>query len=299
MLKGPTMKAKPLIIGAFVLAATAPVSAALISFDFNAPVQTGATGWNSGVNTDGLSGANVTGLNSYMNSVLAGTTVSGALATRNYNGDGFVIPGDPTLGTSDGATAFNDSTHNHANAAPYDGFLMNNNFPVLGQPASNLFTIVVPSGVALGTVSFDWEIFPDNTCSSGSCLNNPSDGNFPTLLFKVDGTQVSTFYALTSTALGGTSAHPIDPQNLGTASFNLNIAASSSTHTLTFVDWPPEIGIDNLKIQTCRSTDAHCLGQAVPEPSPLPLVALALALLAFVRWEARRRRPNANVCPLT
>jgi hypothetical protein len=120
------------------------------------------------------------------------------------------------------------------------------------------------------------------------------------LLFKVDGTQVgSTFYALTSTALGGTSAHPIDPQNLGTASFNLNIAASSSAHTLTFVDWPPEIGIDNLKIQTCRSTDAGCRGQAVPEPSPLPLVGLALALLALVRWEARRRRPNANVCPLT
>src|SRR6202521_253286 len=91
MLKGRTMKAKHLIVGAFVLAVAAPASAALIPFNFNAPVQTGAPGWNSGVNTDGLSGANVTGLNGYMNSVLAGSTVSGALATRNYSGDGFVI----------------------------------------------------------------------------------------------------------------------------------------------------------------------------------------------------------------
>jgi hypothetical protein len=166
---------------------------------------------------------------------------------------------------------------------------MNNNFPVLGQPASNLITITIPSGVALGTVSFDWEIFADNACSSGSCLNDPTNANFPTLLFKVDGTQVgSPFLALTSTALGGTSSHPKDPQNLGTASFDLNIAASSSTNTLTFVDWPPEIGIDNLRIQTCRSTDRGCLGLSVPEPSPLSLAGLALALLALVRRGTRR-----------
>lgn len=271
------MKANWTILGALALAAAAPVSAALISFNFNAPVQTGAPGWNPGVNTDGLNGANTTGLGSYMNSVLTGSTVSGALATRNYSADGHVIAADPTLGTSDGATGLTDNSHG---STPPDGFLMNNNLPGLGS--SNSIVISIPAGVPLGTVSFDWEIFPDNNCSSGGCLNNPSDPNFPTLTFDVGATQEGKFSALTSAALGGGA----DPQNIGTASFALNLPATASPHTLTFLDWPPEIGIDNLTIQTCASTDRACLSkQSIPEPSPLPLTVLALAL---VRWQLGR-----------
>src|SRR5208282_3766652 len=238
-----------MILGTFVLVAAAPVSAALISFNFNAPVQDLAIGWNPGVTTDQLGGANVSGsaLNTYMSSVLPGTTVSGALATRDYLADGNVIPGDLTLGTTDGATSVSDTTH--PSTTTPDGFLMNNNIPGLGSSPS--ITITIPAGVALGTVSFDWEIFPDDACSSGSCLNNTSDPNFPTLQFQVDGSTEHTFEALTSTALGGGA----DPQNLGTASFVLNIGASANPNTLTFLDWPAEIGIDNLTIQTCASTD--------------------------------------------
>ena len=47
-----------------------------------------------------------------------------------------------------------------------------------------------------------------------------------------------------------------DPQNIGTAIFALNLAAGS--HTLQFVDWPPEIGIDNLTICT------NCVAQSRP-----------------------------------
>ena len=277
------MRAK-LILAAFALAAAAPVSAALITWNFNPLVQTGETGWSPGVTTDLLSGANTntTALNAYMGSQLAGTTVSGALATRDYLADGNLIPGDHTLGTTDGATSVKTTP---ASVSSPDGFLMNNN--VLGS--SNAIVITIPAGVGIGTVSFDWEIFADDNCTSSPCNNNTSNSNFPTLVFQVDGTTEDTLEALTSAQLASDGFASADPQGLGTASVVLNIAASASPNTLTFMDWPPEIGIDNLSIQTCASTATQCLGkQTVPEPSPLPLTGLALAVLALVRWKARR-----------
>jgi hypothetical protein len=60
-------------LGAFALAPAAP-----------ARVQTGEMGWNPNATTDFLDGANTNtmALNTYIGSQLAGTTVSGALATR-------------------------------------------------------------------------------------------------------------------------------------------------------------------------------------------------------------------------
>lgn len=277
------MRAK-LILGAFALAAAAPVPAAVITWNFNPLVQTGETGWSPSIATDLLSGANTnaSALNTYMGSQLTGTTVSGALATRDYQADGNLIPGDHTLGTTDGATSVKTTP---ASLSSPDGFLMNNN--VLGS--SNAIAITIPAGVGIGTVSFDWEIFPNDNCTSSPCNNNTSNANFPTLVFQVDGTTEDTIDALTSTQLAADGFANADPQNLGTASVVLNIAAGASPNTLTFLDWPAEIGIDNLSIQTCASTDTKCLGkQTIPEPSPLPLAGLALALLALVRWKARR-----------
>jgi hypothetical protein len=276
------MRAK-LILGAFALVAAAPVSAALITWNFNPLVQTGEMGWNPSVTTDLLSGANTntSALNTYMGSQLAGTTVSGALATRDYLADGNLIPGDHTLGTTDGATSVKTTP---ASVSSPDGFLMNNN--VLGS--SNAIVITIPAGVGIGTVSFDWEIFPNANCTSSPCTSNTGNPNFPTLVFEVDGTTEDTLEALTSAQLAADGFANADPQNLGTASLVLNIAASAHPNTLTFLDWPPEIGIDNLTIQTCANTDTKCLGkQTIPEPSPLPLTGLALALLALVRWKAR------------
>jgi hypothetical protein len=218
-----------------------------------------------------------------MNAVLIGSgstaTVTGAIATGNYNADGFEF--GQTLGTSDGATSYSDATH--PSLATPDEFLMNNNFPVLGGPASDSIRVVF-SNLALATVSFDWEIFPDNGCSSTYCATHPynatTNPNFPDLEFLVDGVQQgATFYAQVI------AGHL--PQDVGHAQFTLNLPVGA--HTLTFVDWPAEIAIDNLSIQTCGSTGTGCVLQSAPEPSPLPLAGLSLALLALVRWQARRR----------
>jgi hypothetical protein len=260
-----------------VLAAVAPASATLIQFNFNSITL------NNGITTDGLSGAaNSTAITTYMNAVLTGSgstaAVTGAIATLNYNADGFEF--GQTLGTSDGATSYSDATH--PSLATPDEFIMNNNFPVLGGPASDYIQIVF-SNLALGAVSFDWEIFPYNSCSSTYCATHPynaiSNPNFPDMEFLVDGVQQgTTFYGQII------SGHL--PQDVGHSEFTLNLSAG--THTLRFVDWPAEIGIDNLSIETCLSTDRNCILRTVPEPSPLPLAGLALALLALVRWKARR-----------
>jgi MYXO-CTERM domain-containing protein len=205
-------------------------------------------------------------------SIPSTATVTGALATLNYNADGFGF--GPTLGTSDGATSYTDLTH--PSLATPDKFIINDNFPIFGNTGSNSITIQL-TNIALGTVSFDWEIFAD-----GTCISTPCGSNFPTMDFWVDGVHRGSTPTFSASVISGHA-----PQGIGVASFALNLPAG--THTLTFVDWPPEIGIDNLTIQTCGSSDRGCLGQSVPEPSPLPLAVLALALLALVRWDARRR----------
>ena len=262
------MNFKNLIVGAFVLVVSAPASAALI-FSFNSIALSPNT-------TDGLSGAaNSTAIKNYMNSVVGCSpgcvsSVTGALATANYNADGFSYPNatsPETLGTTDGAPSYNDSTH--PSVASPDKFIMNDDFGIFGA-TSHSITINFSSNLPIGTVvSFDWEIFADGNC--GAC--GPTSGSFPDLDFYAGGVLQHTFLA---SVIPG-----YDPQGLGTASGITSFTLTAATNTLRWDDWPPEIGIDNLSI-------APPLLRTIPEPSPLPLTGLALALLALVRWKARR-----------
>ena len=90
-----------------------------------------------------------------------------------------------------------------------------------------------------------------------------------------------------------------DPQAIGTASLTF----LSGVHTLTFRDWPAEVGIDNLRIAGCAGvvfqgpraigqadTTLHCTPLQTPEPSTLPLAALALAAAAFGIGRTRAMR---------
>ena len=274
------------IVAAAALTTSAPVLATVYLFNFNnATLSSVIT--TSGVTTDGLGGAAGTAaINAYLNSILPGTTESGGIATSGYTADGNAIL-TVTLGNSDGATGYGSPTHGPT--SPPDDFLVNNNFPVLKAPASNSIVIVIPAGVPIDSISFDYAIFPDNNCTSSTCANNTGNANFPTLQVTIGTVVEPILYADTRTFLDtNVSNSNWDPQIIGTISYgSLGITGSTPT-TITFTDWPPEIGIDNLTVYTCRSTDRGCVLRTVPEPSPLPLAGLALALLAALRWKARR-----------
>lgn len=264
----------------FVSAIAAPAWATLYQFNFNSIPLTGPH--TSSAHPDGLSNAADSSLIlTYMQGVLGNvSSVSGALAASSYSADGFGYGN--TLGNTDFATSYSDSTHPSL-AAP-DEFLMNDDFGLFGA-VSHAISITF-TNIAITSVGFDWEIFADGNC--GACA--PSNPNFPDFEFSVDGGPPlagGTFYA---SVIPG---H--DPQGIGTTistPFVLNLPYG--THTLTFTDWPPEIGIDNLTIDACTSPNG-CLGRTVPEPSPLSLAGIALALLALFQARARRGGGPAQV----
>jgi hypothetical protein len=215
-------------------------------------------------------------------------TVSGALATATYNGEGHVK--GPTLGTSDDGVA-----HPGVN----DTFIINDNFGVYGG-ASNSFTLNFTNFTIL-SLSFDWEIFPDATCAQGSyCAGHPNSPNWPDIELVVDGNATPIWSMLATTPVGGG-----DPQALGLSD---TINFLTGVHSLTFVDWPAEVGIDNLRISGCANlpnqvpragaqndvVQPHCTPLQTPEPATLPLVALALCAAALRAGRARVTRPGAR-----
>lgn len=233
--------------GAMACGAAMPASGTVsFAFNFNALANNAAS----------------TSIQAYMTSVFgAAVGVTGARAATTYNGDGHVV--GPTLGTSDGATSGSDATHNHPG---YDAFIINNG------PGANQFTLDFGT-FSIYSISFDWEIFPDASCSP-TC--NPAGPNWPDIELLVDGAAVPLWAMLGS-------GYP-NPQAIGVSGI-LNLAGA---HTLTFRDWPAEIGIDNLVINGCPATAPACLARNVPEPSSLPLAAAGLALAAL---GSRRRAP--------
>jgi hypothetical protein len=265
-------------------------SAAPLVFDFNGVTLSGSHG-----NGLGATGGN-TAIRNYMNGVFNGNgfstssvNVNGALATATYNGENHVK--GPTLGTSDGGV-----THPGSN----DTFIINDNFNVYGNGAASSFSLSF-TNFTVFSLSFDWEIFPDATCPQGSwCAGHPGSANWPDIELYADG--VLVWSALATTPAGGG-----DPQAIGLSGL-LNLA--SGAHTLTIVDWPAEVGIDNLRISGCANlpdntprggtnadsvTPPHCTPLETPEPPSLALVALALWVAAAGIGRARvtgARRPD-------
>ncbi len=250
------MGARHLTIAAFLLVTAAPALATVVPLNFNGVTLTGSAGNGLGATASSstISGWLTGALHSAGYATASGT-VTGALATATYNGEGNVV-GD-TLGTSDG------SIHH---SGPNDTFIINDNFGLYG-PKSDTFSIAF-TGLKVYSLTFDWEIFPDATCPTPSTCTAPTSTNWPDIELEVNGSSTVVWSALATTPSGGG-----DLQGLGTTTLSFAGGATS----LTFVDWPAEIGIDNLKIQT-----------TVPEPSPLALVGLALAVLALVRWRVQR-----------
>ena len=265
-----------------------------------------ATSVNFSFDTQTINGTTITGLSSgataaqiqtYMNSVLsaagcAGCSVTvmtsgssiGAVADQTYNGEGHVTgPGTGskslTLGDSTGATASNStSTVN----GTYDTFIANTNDN--SGSVSQQITLKFANITGLTINSFDYEIFPDGTCTAlnrNSCGGNSVGGiypNQPDLEFEAGNntngtdTLVSTFYGVTpGTTNGNSNNSPVSstelsPQLIGTWTGSLTGASE-----LDFVDWPATIGIDNLNVSFTTPPPS------VPEPASLALFGTAVA----------------------
>jgi hypothetical protein len=255
-MKSRVLSAVGLRLGTLVLSVAVSTAAGATAFTFN---------FNSVSN-----GASSAAIQTYMTGVFGSTVgVTGAIASNSYRGDGRVV--GPSLGTSDGATSPSDGTHNHVGSV--DTFIMNNG------PGSSSFTLNFGAAYLLTSLSFDWEIFPDASCSP-TCVGV----NFPDIELLVDSNPTPIWSML------GTGA--VNPQNIGVASLSL-----SGAHSITFMDWPAEVGIDNLVITgRCVPTSPGCAQGDVPEPPSLPLVGLALAgLLVARRFGSRKPKTERAV----
>lgn len=279
------------------------VSAYATSVDFTFDSQT----INGTLITGLSSGATSAQIQTYMNQVLSASGCTGcsatvlvsgssigAVADQTYNGDGHVTGPSAskslTLGDSNGATASNTTS----TTGSTDTFIANTNDS--SGTVSQQITIQFAgfAGKALTINSFDYEIFPDGTCTalSGTGSNSkcgatgsstPSGyANQPDLIFEAgtnsNGTdaKVTTLYGVTPGTTNGNATHSpnsgnssaeLAPQLIGTWTGSL-----TNDTELDFVDWPATIGIDNLQISYTTTT-------AVPEPAGIALLGTLVVLL--------------------
>jgi hypothetical protein len=163
-------------------------------------------------------------------------------------------------------------------------FVINNNLGINGAPNSDSFSFTV-SGYTMAansTVSFNYEIFPDASCTAltaGACGGNAVGGyypNQPDIDVSVGSTQIFQAYGTVPSGGG-------DPQALGFASV---VVAGAVNPVFTFSDWPAEIGFDNFTITPPVQGQS-----AVPEPASL--VLLGSGLIAAASRRRRRRLPTA------
>lgn len=230
-----------------------------------------------------------------INEQLAGTgitaTVAGARGEKNYTGDGHVV--GPLVTTSNGpqrkSLTLGNSDFGVYHGGALDGFLVNS--------TTNNDRITMTFSEKIFGVSFDFEIFPDGTCPNGGtngCLS-PTSSNWPDFTLKADGALVFTVDAEDPSNLAAVSISapitvvaPVAPNLLDSpmsgatgAPYELapQLLAMSGwwdipggAYKLEFIDWPRQIGIDNLQMTT------------VPEPGSLALVAAGLG----AGWLRRR-----------
>jgi hypothetical protein len=285
-----------LLVGTVLLLGSAVSARADYNFNFNSlspsPTQSDQSSNPGGTNAIALymdsvlscaGCVTVSGLNSSGIGYLSGSTVGyGVAVDQTYTGDGHVVgPGGAslTLGNSNGATSNSSTT-----PGAYDSFISNTADPEGTNGPKQLsqgILITFSHGVSLtGTFSFDFEIFPDASCPS-SC------GTPPDLVFSANG---ATPYSHTWSGLvpsgtlpngNGDGISTKSPMMMGGETAPQYIGVSmpitlTNATSLSFMDWPATIGVDNLKLVT------------TPEPKGEVFLLGMLALVAIAGTKLRR-----------
>jgi len=237
----------------------------------------------SGTLSTGGGNTATSSIQGYMQSLLKTgetVTVTGAVADKTYNGEGYVVgPGSNkgnvtplTLGNTNGATSVSS---NSAVNRTYDTFIANTNDG--GTQISSQIVMQFTGLTINGTVSFDYEIFPDVTGQTPDLTFAAGPTGHTSNIFTYLGVKPGSGY---DQSTGSTMDAKISKNNnpetnaqlIGHWSGTINNATE-----LDFIDCPATIGIDNLVITT----------STVPEPASFLLFGtLAAGTLLLVR---RRR----------
>jgi hypothetical protein len=266
------------LAAAIALTVGLPASAAVVTFDFNLIPLAAQSGGNSTNKLNPSAGSSTIG--TWMTTKFGSTvTVLGGLATGTYDGESRIVAPELTLGTSDYATSPTDAAHGHSGAK--DTFIVNDNFGIGGASTSDFIQFSF-AGISITQVEFDWEIFPDVNCSPSCSTTGSSWPDFELWAGTLSPTtQIDLTPSLSGLSFLASYSPASNPRDLGHTAVTLNNAA-----VLKFMDWPAEIGIDNLKITySCTAPTAGCgpVQQSVPEPASLALLGLGLAGLAASR----------------
>lgn len=254
----------PLAVAMCLLGTSMSAHAGTVTFNFNSLA----------------SGAGSGAIQTYMQGLLTGgATVSvtaGAVADQTYNGDGHVVgPGTGSVSATLGT----------------DTFIKNN------APTYTGWSFVFGGGFLIDSVQFDYEIFPDGSCTqlnAANCGGSPTGGIYPKqpdFTFSTNLGQVFHYYGVTPSGANihspasGASANELAPQLIGTTAL-LNVGGIPGATTLTFLDWPATIGIDNLVINYRNPPPPGT--SAVPEPGTMLLLGSGLAVGLYTRRKTRK-----------
>ncbi len=222
------------------------------------------------------------------------TVSTGVAVAQEYNADGNVVGPTGTsltLGNSENA-ANNGVTPSAYGSDNYISNMATNANGTGDDQLSQGITITLSKGYSFtGTFSFDYEIFPDISCTQLNSTHcgtyNSTTGKYadqPDLDFSANGStpQSTTFWGITpsSTGADGSSVKSPDsnnelaPQYIGESG---NFTLTGAT-VLSFQDWPAAIGVDNLKLVTTTT----------PEPRGYAFILGGLMLALFVGTKLRQ-----------
>ena len=245
-----------------VLTVASPAFAGTITLDFGSLVSTAIDAQ----------------IQSYIDGLLpAGDSVvvTGAAGSCNTNGNGCPYQADGHIVGSVSGNTVTSYTLTNKDGGPFIG--TGGDF-VVGGANQIRMTFSGPDFTgsnAIENIAFDFEIFPDNSCTSltGNNCGGNGNPNTPDLKVLAGSTLIATYLAGTPTSPGyvhspnsGVTLDETAPQEIGSA----NLSVPGGTTQLTFADWPAGIAIDNL-----------VLTNGVPEPGTMPLLGAFLMLGAW------------------